>query len=111
MMMPDVLVEVEDTAADSDVFSGTEIDQPAGDGYALYWVASTVNTATIEVPQFNHAPGKTALVRKRTDGIPSIEDDPCFVIPIRKGSRPIVSLGGTTGTVHHTLAVFYRRGK
>lgn len=109
MIIPDVLIEVEDTAADSDVFSGSEADQPKADGYALLWIASTVNTATVEVPQAGHDPGKTALIRKRTDGIPSISDDPCFKIAIRKGSRPVVSVGGTTGTIHSTMAIFYAK--
>ncbi len=109
MLIPDVLIEVEDAAADSDVFAGTEADQPKADGHALLWCASTVNTATVEVPQIGHDPGKTALIRKRTDGIPSIQDDPCFKIPVAKGSRPVVSVGGTTGTIHSTLMIFYKR--
>ena len=105
----DLLIEVEDTAADTDVFSGTDIANPDFDGTALLWMASTVNTATVEVNAIGHKPGNTVLLRKRTDGIPSLQDDPCFKIPIKKGSGPKVVLGGTTGTVHSTMLVFWKR--
>ncbi len=107
MRAPDTLIEVEDAAADSDVFAGTDADQPKANGMALYWAASTVNTATVEVPQMGKDPAKTSLLQKRTDGIPAISDQLPFKIPIFKGSRPVVALAGTTGTVHHVLAIYY----
>lgn len=97
-----VLIEKELTATSTDVLDGTELSQPQTAGQLKLWVASTVNTATLEVPQIMHQPGKTALIRKRTDGIPDLQADPCFVIPVQQGSRPVVSLGGTTGTCHFT---------
>ena len=99
------LVELEKAAASTDVLSGTDLDQPKSAGIMKLWAASTVNTATLETPQNGHDPGKTALLRKRTDGIPSVNDDPCFVIPVQAGKRPVVVLAGTTGTVHVT-AIF-----
>ncbi len=108
-MLPDIVIEVEDTGADTDVFAGTEADQPKFDGYALYWGASTVNTATIELPQLGHDPGKTSLLPKRTDGIPAVSEQIPYKIPFQKGARPVVAVGGTTGTVHHILALFYKR--
>lgn len=109
MRPPDVLVEIEDTAADTDVFAGTELDQPKHDGIGLYWACSTVNTATVEVPQMGHDPGKTSLLQLRANGIPETNAMLPFKIAVRKGARPIISLGGTTGTVHHILAVYYKR--
>jgi len=97
-----MLIEFEKTATNTDCLSATELDQPSRDGVLYLWAASTVNTATLEVPQADHQPGKTALLRKRTDGIPSLRDDPPFVIPVKKGQRPTIVLGGTTGTVHFT---------
>ncbi len=107
MRTPDTLIEIEDTGADTDVFSGTEADQPKSNGVGLYWAASTVNTATVEVPQAGHDPGKTSLLQKRTDGIPTVSDQLPFKVPIQKGVRPVIALGGTTGTVHHVLAIYY----
>lgn len=103
-----VVVELEKTAANTDVLAGTELDQPPSEGVLYLWAASTVNTATLEVPQWNHQPGRTILLRKRTDGIPSIQDDAYVVIPCKKGSRPTIALAGTTGTCHFT-ALFYPR--
>lgn len=110
MIPADLIVEKEETSTSTDVLSGTELDQPEGNGIILLWACSTVNTATLEVPMDGHGPGKTALLRKRTDGIPSIKEDPPFMIGVSKGVRPIIVLGGTTGTCHFTAA-FYRQGK
>jgi len=96
-----ILIELEKTAANTDVLAGTELDQPVRGTLYLY-AASTVNTATLEVPQALHQPGKTALLRKRTDGIPIIGQDPAFIIPVIAGQRPVIVLGGTTGTCHFT---------
>jgi hypothetical protein len=99
------LVEIEKTAVNTDVLSGTELDSPPGNGTLFLYCASTVNTATVEVAQPGHEAGRTQLIRKRTDGIPSLHDDAPFIIPVVKGKRPTVVLGGTTGTCHFT-AIF-----
>ncbi len=105
--MREQLVEIEFTAVNSDCLSGTEVDQPPADGLLHVWVGSTVNTATLETPQFAHSPSVTALIRKYSDGIPPISDMIPFVIPIAKGKHPVVVLGGTTGTVHMTVRAIY----
>ncbi|MBV6343448.1 hypothetical protein [Candidatus Magnetobacterium casense] len=97
-----ILVELEKTATNTNVLSGTELDSPPASGSLVLYAASTVNTATLEVPQAFHKPGVTALLRKRTDGIPNITDDPPFIIPVQKGTTPVLVLGGTTGTCHFT---------
>lgn len=109
MKVPDVLVECEDTGADTDVFSGTEAAAPKHNGYALYWAASTVNTATIEVPQYGHDVGRTSLLQKRADGIPEINAMVPFRVQVVKGAPIVINLGGTTGTVHHILAIYYNK--
>lgn len=104
MANPDLLIEFEKTAVSSDILSGTDLDQPLSDGVAYVWCASTVNTATLEVAQPGHSPGNTNLIQKRTDGIPECNAQLPWKIPLRKGKRPVVVLGGTTGTVHFVVA-------
>lgn len=98
----ETLIEFEKTATNSDILSGTELDAPPRSGVLYLWAASTVNTATLEIPQMGHRTGVTALLRKRTDGIPDIKADPPFIVPVKQGVRPTIVLGGTTGTCHFT---------
>ena len=109
-MTGDLIVELEKTAASTDVLSGTDLEQPYADGTLFLWAASTVNTATLEAPQLGHDTQKTMLLRKRTDGIPSMQDDPCITIALKKGKKPIIVLAGTTGTCHFTAVATFRRG-
>ncbi len=102
-MRPTILVEVEFTGVNTDCLANTELDQIPTNGTMHIWAGSTVNTATLEVPQFAHRPAVTALIRLRTNGIPNMSDDPPFVIAAKSGDRPKVVLGGTTGTVHMTV--------
>lgn len=96
-------IDFEKTATSSDCLSGTDYENPPVDGTFIIYACSTVNTATLETPQDAHQPGKTSLLRKRTDGIPSLRDDSKYIVRVQKGVRPIVVLGGTTGTVHFTV--------
>lgn len=101
-----LLLEKEFTATNTDMLASTDLDSPPYNGVMIIYCASTVNTATLEAPQPDHQPGMTMLLRKRTDGIPNITDDPPVIIPVVKGKRPTLVLGGTTGTVH--LTVIYK---
>lgn len=109
MLAPDLVVELEKTATSTDVLAGTDLDQPIADGVAYMWVASTVNTATLEVAQPGHSPGNTQLITKRTDGIPEVEQQLPYKLHLVKGKRPIVVLGGTTGTCHFSIAAHWNR--
>lgn len=97
-----LLVEAEETAADTDLLNGSDLEKAPTKGVIYLWAASTVNTATLEVNQYGHQPSYTQLLRKRTDGIPNLTDDPCWILAVKQGERPKLVLGGTTGTVHWT---------
>ncbi len=109
MNAPDILVDVEHTAVSADALAGTELDTPPGNGLLLLWCGSTVNTATLEVPQFNHSPGVTNLIPLTANGIPLVNQMVPYKIDVRGNKRPIINLGGTTGTVHITAAFFRSR--
>lgn len=95
---PDLMVIKEFSAASTDMLSGTDLDQPESNGRAIAFLGSSVSTATLEIAMPGHSPGNTNYVLKRTDGIPLLNSDPGYSIPIAKGKRPILILGGTTGT-------------
>ncbi len=109
MISGDCLIEFELTAVNSSCLDDTDADSPKGPGVLYLWVCSTVNTATLETTQVGHDAGKLILIRKRTDGIPSLEDDPPITIPLVAGTKPVVVLGGTTGTCHFTGIIKYKR--
>lgn len=106
---PDLTIEFEKTAVSSDLLAGTDLDQPAYDGVAYMWIASTVNTATLECPQPGHNPQITQLITKRTDGIPECDAQVPYKLAIQKGKHPVCVLGGTTGTVHVVIGVFWNK--
>lgn len=109
MLIPDQLIDVEHTAVSSDALASTELDQPAQNGTLLIYAASTVNTATIEVPQAGHNPGVTNLLPKASDGIPLVDRVIPYKVRVSAGKRPIVVLGGTTGTIHITAAFYFNK--
>jgi len=101
-IIANLLVELEKTAASTDVLSGTDLEVIPFDGKLIIYAASTVNTATLEITMPGHQSGKTLLLRKRTDGIPNIDQDPGIVLAVRKGQKVGLNLAGTTGTCHFT---------
>ncbi len=91
--------EGEKTAASGDILSGTELDTIPSSGVLFVRACSTVNTATIELPQIGHKPGVTNLLKLRANGIPDPRDV-WVTIPVIQGTRPVIAVGGTTGTIH-----------
>jgi len=88
------------TGADADVLNGSEIETAPGHGMYVIRAASTVSTATLAVA----SPGKPEVskaraITLRANGEVRAEDTPWMVV-VRKGDRVVVSLAGTTGTVH-----------
>ncbi len=105
----DHVVEVEFTAVNSDCLSATSLASPPTNGTMFIVAASTVNTATLALPQYGAEPDRTVLLQKRTDGIPEFQAQPTMVIPVIAGKRPVLVLGGTPGTVH--LVVGFNRSR
>jgi hypothetical protein len=102
---PDLIVTVEDAAADTDMLSGTELDTPVSNGVGIVCACSSVDTATMEIPQAGHKVGVTNKLPLSTQR-PS-DDDVIGVFPIRIGERPILSLGGTTGDCYTRVSVWF----
>lgn len=94
-------VMVQDTAADADALSGTDLERAPGPGLLNLWQASTVNTATVTVVVAGENIVRAQVVPLRTSGVPSIQDDPPLAsVPVAGGEKVVVNIGGTTGTVH-----------
>jgi hypothetical protein len=94
-------VMVQDTAADSDALSGTDLERTPGPGLLEIFVASTVNTATITLVVAGENVVRAQVIPLRTNGVPNInEDEPMAQIPVIGGEKVVVTLGGTTGTIH-----------
>jgi len=105
---PDILVILKFTATNTDLLAASELDTPPGNGVILLAAASTVNTATIEVPQYNHQPGVVQTLPLWANGVGQLSDLPDFKIPVIGNKRPTIVLGGTTGTIY-VFAGYYKQ--
>lgn len=104
--MPKQRVMVQDTAADTDALSGTDLEFAPGPGLMQIWVASTVNTATLTAVVGGDNIVRAQVVPLRTNGVPNVnEDEPQISAPVGGGEKIVLNIGGTTGTVH-SIAVF-----
>lgn len=104
--MPKMRVMVQDTAADTDALSGTDLEFAPGPGLLQVWVASTVNTATLTAVVGGENIVRNQVVPLRTNGVPNVnEDDPQVAVAVGGGEKVVVNLGGTPGTIH-TIAIF-----
>jgi len=90
-----------DTAADTDVLSGTDLDPMPGPGFLRVWMASTVATATVtaSMPEQNFT--RAAKLVLRSGGVPDNDrDTPVVITPTAAGEKLTINLGGTTGTCY-----------
>lgn len=96
-----------DAAADADALAGTDLETIPSAGLLLIFVASTVNTATITMTTPGRQTARTIAIKLRANGVPNVDQDsPVFSLPVQAGTRPVVNLGGTTGTIF-TVARFF----
>lgn len=95
-----IRVRVRLTAADSDVLSGTQL-QNKGPGLYKVWAVSTVDTATITVKTAAVTVADAAPIdESATDVAIKRSDNAPFEIHVPAGeTQPSIAVGGTTGTV------------
>lgn len=99
-------VMVQDTGADADALSGTDLERTPGPGFLEVWLASTVNTATLTAVVGNENIVRAQVIPLRTNGIPNTSDDPPQIaLAVLDSQKVVINIGGTTGTVH-TIAQF-----
>lgn len=96
---------VQGTAVNTDVLAGSPLASP-GQGVLVILVASTVNTATISVTTNAGKQVDADPVELWANGVPPGTQVP-YVIPIVGADKPVIAIGGTTGTWHAVVA-FYR---
>jgi len=99
-------VMVQDTGADTDALSGTDLEFAPGPGLLELFIASTVNTATVTAVLAGANILRNQVIPLKANGIPIVNEDmPMMEEAVVGGEKIVVNLGGTTGTIH-TLAVF-----
>lgn len=104
--MQPIRVMVQDTAADTDALSGTDLERAPGPGILSVWCRSSVTTATLTAVVGGKNILRNQVLPASTNGQILInEDPPAFSLPVSGGEKVVVNIGGTTGTVH-TLALF-----
>lgn len=96
-----ILVSVKLTGTSTNVLAATDLAQIPWRGFVRLWLASTVNTATIKIPNLNPSvPAVAQAVPLWANGVPQVKDLIPYTIPAAPGNPPLVELGGTTGTVY-----------
>lgn len=96
-----------DTGADADVLSGTDLANIPEAGLLIVFMASTVNTATLSAGMGGRQASRAISIPLRTNGVPNVDqDNPVLLQAVDSGPRPVLDLGGTTGTVF-TIARFF----
>ena len=98
--VPDLTVSTKFTATNTNCLSGTQLETAPTNGKYVVYIASTVNTATVSVS----APGQQAAqdddVPLFSNGVPPLDQANPWCLKVRAGQKPVVNLGGTTGTVY-----------
>lgn len=96
-----ILAVVKLTGTSTSVLSGTDLAQIPWPGFIKLYLASTVNTATVKIPNLNPSvPAVAQAVALWANGVPQVRDLIPYTIPASPGNPPLVELGGTTGTVY-----------
>ncbi|HIB67748.1 MAG TPA: hypothetical protein EYO33_22280 [Phycisphaerales bacterium] len=98
--MPAIQSTVVDTSADTNVFTGTDIDTIPYPGLLQLWAASTVNTATYTISIGDITTVRSVSLPLRTSGLPKINEDPPLFEGLVDGGHVAAILAGTTGTVY-----------
>lgn len=96
-----ILAVIKLTGTSTNILAATDLAQIPYRGYIRLYLASTVNTATIKIPNLNPSvPAVAQAVPLWANGVPQIRDLLPYTIPASPGNPPLAELGGTTGTVY-----------
>lgn len=96
-----ILVSVKLTGTSSNILSATDLAQIPWRGFIKVWISSTVNTATVKIPNLNPSvPAVAQAVPLWANGVPQVKDLIPYTVPASPGNPPLIELGGTTGTVY-----------
>lgn len=91
------------TGVDADMLNGTPVENAPGHGVYIVKIASTVNTAILSIKSGGRQLLADAMpIPLRANGVPEPDDQP-LIIPVVKGQKLDMELGGTTGTCRLVL--------
>lgn len=79
-------------ASDTDVLSGTQLDQPGVPGVYTIWLASTVGDTTVTISLGGRTICNGAVVILRENSEIRENEDPYFQVLSRTGGRPVISV-------------------
>lgn len=105
---PDLLTVKLFTATSTDALSGTQLVNSPGNGEYHIYIASSVNTATLSITKPGGQAATSDTIALWVNGVPPIDSCLPYVVPVVKGDKVVVSIGGTTGNIYMVVA-FYSR--
>jgi len=80
------------TASNTDVLSGTQLDQPGVPGVYTIWLASTVGDTTVSITLGGRTLTSGAVVILRANSEIRENEDPFFQVLSRTGGRPVINV-------------------
>lgn len=100
-MVLDQMITDEQTlsATNTDVLSGTQLDQPGVPGVYTVWLASTVGDTTVSISLGGRSITSGAVVILRANSEIRENEDPYFQILSRTGGRPVINVTEVTAMV------------
>lgn len=87
------------TATNTDVLSGTQLDQPGVPGVYTIWCSSTVGDTTITITLGGRTIVNAAVVILRANSEIRENEDPFFQLLSRTGGRPVINIVEATTAI------------
>lgn len=80
------------TASNTDVLSGTQLDQPGVPGVYTTWIASTVGDTTLTITLGGRTITNNAVATLRANSEIRENEDPFFQVLSQTGGRPVINV-------------------
>jgi len=93
-------------ASNSDILSGTQLDQTPEPGVFGIFGASTQNDGTINVSLGGGILITAQPLNLRTNGVPDMSDDPAVAIEAPSGARPVIAYVEVTAATVFIIVQF-----
>ena len=104
--MEPITVTANLVATNSDVLSGTQLDQSPGAGVFTIYAASTVADSTITISLGGTIIINAQALTLRTNGVPDLLNDLPYGITAPSGVRPVINVIEVTAMTAHLIIVF-----
>jgi len=94
------------TSDNTDVLSGTQLDQVPQGGLFAVILASTQNDTEVTIQLGADTLVNARPVPLRANGVPDASNDPSYLVPSPGGVRPVINVNITTSAIVYCIVAF-----